>query len=1107
MKQYNAQLKYVGARPRRDKKLGKGGSAVIAGSATPTGGVSKSYIDSNFVTLATEQAIPGRKNFVGGVEVNGQELVYDAEKKVWQLTGDLIVTGAVTMFGSLSGFTPSTVTDAVLVDGETIVKTKNSQGQWQLTAIGGGSGSGGTGGGLTVAEVNALINTALVPYALKESIPTNNTQLENGAGYITDSALNGYATEQWVSNQGFAKQSALTAVDNRLTAVEVFFATEDSDTLVNKWAEIVTFLNATEGDTLDNILKTKANQSALDDAVASLTTEIGKKWTQNDAKIANWDSAYGWGNHANAGYAAKTYVDGEFAKYVKLATAQDISAQHNFVNGLKIGGLGITKSQDDVIYVDANLVVRGAVTMFGNGATVAPSIWASIPFDDTMEWNGSEWGVADGGSGSVNEAAVNNLIYEYLTKNSYAKISDISSALTGYATQTWVEGKKYLTGITSSMVTTALGYTPYNSANFTKANIKTTLGISDWALAAAKPSYTAAEVGALSTSGGTVSGNLSLKETNSIILRPSLYTHYSGIGYDTKGDECIAIWAKNAATRLRWHAGIDLVEGVTVNSMMGITPDFEISKASGIAEGYIGGYAIIHSGNIGQQSVNYATSAGVADSANEAYRFRTIASVVNQLIDLNTECLGGGLVRNYVGPSYWKNAPDGLAYGMVLTFASGFSSTLQGQLAWDVNHASTVDTTRNLWWRANDQTDFANSKWHQIAFTDSNVASATKLQTARTIWGQSFDGTQDITGTFRLLYKDSYDGAVAHSILNKEVSPYGLLTRIYLSGAVSLQAQREITTSEYFPLYFNPLGGNVAIGGTTADELLHVYGVAKATLLKSAQGYTLTSSAATYCGLIPNNIITGSGNATDFWLYNTTDIRYQAANHYFVGGNVAVGGTTADTKLSIFGGCTLDGYKSTSSVSKISDLDGKGLVIGIDGLRSNWGMGFWTEGNGKGFIQQQAFAAGNPTYDLCLQPFGGNVVVGRTSASAKLHVGGDILADGAITMFSQLSMKNVIDYEGLSLAQLEQIKPARFTWKDGRDNRTHVGGIADYIQPILPEVVYETVNKELTVDYGSAAFYIGTSLIKPVIDHEKRIADLERENKQLKQQLEQLRVS
>lgn len=37
--------------------------------------------------------------------------------------------------------------------------------------------------------------------------------------------------------------------------------------------------------------------------------------------------------------------------------------------------------------------------------------------------------------------------------------------LTGYATETWVGNQGYITGITSSDVTTALGYTPYNSTN------------------------------------------------------------------------------------------------------------------------------------------------------------------------------------------------------------------------------------------------------------------------------------------------------------------------------------------------------------------------------------------------------------------------------------------------------------------------------------------------------------------------------------------------------------------------------------------------------------------------------------------------------------------
>lgn len=40
-----------------------------------------------------------------------------------------------------------------------------------------------------------------------------------------------------------------------------------------------------------------------------------------------------------------------------------------------------------------------------------------------------------------------------------------STALSGYATELWVAQQGYLTGITSAMVTTALGYTPYNASN------------------------------------------------------------------------------------------------------------------------------------------------------------------------------------------------------------------------------------------------------------------------------------------------------------------------------------------------------------------------------------------------------------------------------------------------------------------------------------------------------------------------------------------------------------------------------------------------------------------------------------------------------------------
>jgi len=96
----------------------------------------------------------------------------------------------------------------------------------------------------------------------------------------------------------------------------------------------------------------------------------------------------------------------------------------------------------------------------------------------------------------------------------------------------------------------------------------------------------------LPLSGGTLTGNLTITETKSILLRPNHSSYTAGIGYDTSGNECIGIWAKNTVTRLRWHAGTDMTT-MTSGTMMGITPDFEISKASGTAKGYIAGDSIV----------------------------------------------------------------------------------------------------------------------------------------------------------------------------------------------------------------------------------------------------------------------------------------------------------------------------------------------------------------------------------------------------------------------------------------------------------------------------------------------------------------------------------
>lgn len=81
-------------------------------------------------------------------------------------------------------------------------------------------------------------------------------------------------------------------------------------------------------------------------------------------------------------YATTEHLTSELKKYVTIDGNEAINGLKNFTKGLQIDGLGITKSQDDVIYLDANLVVRGGITMFGTNSVDVPTIMDAIATDN-----------------------------------------------------------------------------------------------------------------------------------------------------------------------------------------------------------------------------------------------------------------------------------------------------------------------------------------------------------------------------------------------------------------------------------------------------------------------------------------------------------------------------------------------------------------------------------------------------------------------------------------------------------------------------------------------------------------------------------------------------
>lgn len=188
---FSVSRKYVEARPRTQRRKGVEVRGVSA-SNQASGGIDRAYVDANFVTLSTDQSVPGVKDFTEGFKVGGALIRYDAELKAYILPANLLVEGGVASFSTPEGFNPPTIMDAVQVDGETIKKENGVLVAVGRTDDGGSGGNGditdedvvfcvideeddgstGTGGGISDEALQEVLQEVLKDYVKTENLPT-----------------------------------------------------------------------------------------------------------------------------------------------------------------------------------------------------------------------------------------------------------------------------------------------------------------------------------------------------------------------------------------------------------------------------------------------------------------------------------------------------------------------------------------------------------------------------------------------------------------------------------------------------------------------------------------------------------------------------------------------------------------------------------------------------------------------------------------------------------------------------------------------------------------------------------------------------------------------
>ena len=702
----------------------------------------------------TDQEVTGVKDFINGIRLNHQ--LIKIENGILYLDCSVALTGGLTIYAQGEQSIPD-IWEGAPFDNVTIHYNPTTK----------------------LIEVIGSAGSSFDEEAMWTALASSDSSKQINASHLSN-ALSGYATESWVRSQGYATQSALNSVSSKLND---FLEGSDTDTIINKWKELEAFLSGmTESDNLAEILSTKAD---------------------------------------------KSYVTSELTKYVTLATEQDITAIKHFTQGLSVGtSKHKIYEKDGAVILEGNLLVTGGITAYSDGSSSSGS---SGGLDVDLMWE------ILGGTGT-----------QQINK------SHLTTALSGYATESWVTSKNYAT-----KSTTLAGY-----------------GITDAYTKTESDSYYFKDRGVVRAENPNLLINGAFY-TDSISPVEGLYSYGTLLNfraYPTNLQFYIldnnssfyfrSAWNSQTQAQGTWYkiwsdgndgsgSGLDadLLDGIHANNLLysfndndfdpntydgyyvgmttksGISTDWwhilSMSWCKGntaVHKTWVSQLALPTQGRSGlryrscNDGASYSAWVKVWDESNDGSGSGLDADTVDGFHSIDTITFGGDINS----PNYYEAGLKvfgitggsnqlGNGWGSILQLCNGtarnYTPNTQGRA--DLWYSQLILTTDN---RVRARFSTNGSEWTgqlDIAYITDNVASATKLQTARSLWGQYFDGQQDVSG----------------NILNTQTVKSKDNVYLDLSGHVGIA----FYTYNTFRGVINS-SGNFGIGTESPSAALHVVG-------------------------------------------------------------------------------------------------------------------------------------------------------------------------------------------------------------------------------------------------------------------------------------------